>query len=276
MAGKLDGKVAIVTGSGRGIGAAIARKLASEGAAIVVNDLDEAPAAETLAALKEAGGRAIAVNGDVAAPDFGDRLVERTLSELGRIDIVVNNAGYIWNTAIQNHSDEQWYAMMDVHATAPFRILRAITPYLREASRKEKAAGDNVIRKIVLISSASAVYGAATQFAYATAKAALFGMTRSLCKEWGRYNVTVNCVAFGYIDTRLTQRLDAGPATIDVHGHKHKVGLPPEYSQSVLDATPMGRVGRPEDAADGVYLFCAPESDFVSGQTIVVGGGLQL
>ncbi len=276
MAGKLEGKVAIVTGSGRGIGAAIARKLASEGAAIVVNDLDEAPAAETLAALKSRGGRAIAVNGDVAAADFGDRLVERSLSELGRIDIVVNNAGYIWNTAIQNHSDEQWYAMMDVHATAPFRILRAITPYLREASRKEKAAGDDVIRKIVLISSALAVYGAATQFAYATAKAALFGMTRSLCKEWGRYNVTVNCVAFGYIDTRLTQRLDAGPATIDVHGHKHKVGLPPEYSQSVLDATPMGRFGRPEDAADGVYLFCAPESDFVSGQTIVVGGGLQL
>lgn len=276
MAGKLDGKVAIVTGSGRGIGAAIARKLASEGAAIVVNDLDEAPAAETLNALRTNGGKAIAVNGDVAAVGFGERLISTTLRELGRIDIVVNNAGYIWNTAIQNHTDEQWYAMMDVHATAPFRILRALTPYLREASRKEIADGKPAIRKVVLISSASAVYGAATQFAYATAKAALFGMTRSLCKEWGRYNVTVNCVAFGYIDTRLTQRLDHGPATIDVHGQKHKVGLPPEYSKAVLDATPMGRFGRPEDAADGVYLFCAPESDFVSGQTIVVGGGLQL
>ena len=276
MAGKLEGKVAIVTGLGRGIGAAIARKLASEGAAIVVNDLDEGPAGETLAALRAEGGKAIAVNGDVAAVDFGERLVAQTLRDLGRIDIVVNNAGYIWNTAIQNHSDEQWYAMMDVHATAPFRILRALTPYLREASREEKAGGNGVTRKVVLISSASAVYGAATQFAYATAKAALFGMTRSLCKEWGRYQVTVNCVAFGYIDTRLTQRLDAGPATIDVHGQKHKVGLPPEYSQGILDATPLGRFGRPEDAADGVYLFCAPESDFVSGQTLVVGGGLQL
>ncbi len=274
MAGKLDGKVAIVTGSGRGIGAAIARKLASEGAAIVVNDLDPEPAAETLAAIKRAGGKGVVVAGDVAAPDFGERIVDDTLKALGRIDIVVNNAGYIWNTTIQNHTDEQWYAMIDVHATAPFRLLRALTPYLREASRKE--AAHSVTRKIVTISSASAVYGAATQLAYATAKAALFGMTRSLCKEWGRYNVTVNCIAFGYIDTRLTQRLDKGPVTIEVKGRDFKVGLPPEYSQGILDATPLGRFGTPEDAANGVYLFCIPESDFISGQTIVVGGGLQL
>jgi 3-oxoacyl-[acyl-carrier protein] reductase len=273
MAGKLDGKVAIVTGSGRGIGAAIARKLASDGATIVINDLDEGPAADTLRAIEQAGGKGIVVAGDVAAPDFGERMVQSALSGLGRIDIVVNNAGYIWNTTIQNHSDEQWYAMMDVHATAPFRLLRALTPYLREASRQENNA---VTRKIVLISSASAVYGAATQLAYATAKAALFGMTRSLCKEWGRYNVTVNCIAFGYIDTRLTQRLDKGPATIEVKGRDFKVGLPPQYSQAVLDATPLGRFGKPEDAANGVYLFCIPESDFISGQTIVVGGGLQL
>jgi 3-oxoacyl-[acyl-carrier protein] reductase len=265
-----------VTGSGRGIGNAIARKLASEGAAIVVNDLDETPAAETLAAIKQAGGRGVIVAGDVAAQDFGERIVADTLKALGRIDIVVNNAGYIWNTTIQNHTDEQWYAMIDVHATAPFRLLRALTPYLREASHKEKAAGQDVTRKVVTISSASAVYGAATQLAYATAKAALFGMTRSLCKEWGRYNVTVNCIAFGYIDTRLTQRLDKGPATIEVKGRDYKVGLPPEYSQGILDATPLGRFGKPEDAANGVYLFCIPESDFISGQTIVVGGGLQL
>ncbi len=276
MAGKLDGKVAIVTGSGRGIGAAIARKLASDGAAIVVNDLDEAPAVETLQGIVRDGGRGVVVPGDVAAPDFGERMVEDTLKALGRIDIVVNNAGYIWNTTIQNHTDEQWYAMIDVHATAPFRLLRALTPYLREATRQEAGQGQTVTRKVVTISSASAVYGAATQLAYATAKSALFGMTRSLCKEWGRYNVTVNCIAFGYIDTRLTQRLEQGPATIEVKGRDFKVGLPPEYSKAVLDATPLGRFGRPEDAANGVYLFCIPESDFISGQTIVVGGGLQL
>jgi 3-oxoacyl-[acyl-carrier protein] reductase len=276
MAGKLDGKVAIVTGSGRGIGAAIARKLASEGAAIVINDLDEAPAAQTLQAIVQDGGRGVVVPGDVAAPDFGERMVADTLKALGRIDIVVNNAGYIWNTTIQNHSDEQWYAMIDVHATAPFRLLRALTPYLREATRRESQDGQTVTRKVVTISSASAVYGAATQLAYATAKAALFGMTRSLCKEWGRYNVTVNCIAFGYIDTRLTQRLEQGPATIEVKGRDFRVGLPPEYSKAVLEATPLGRFGRPEDAANGVYLFCIPESDFISGQTVVVGGGLQL
>ncbi len=276
MALKLDGKVAIVTGSGRSIGAAIAKKLASEGAAIVVNDLDAGPAAETLAAIKQAGGKGIVIQGDVAAPDFGDRVVEDTLKTLGRIDIVVNNAGYIWNSTIQNHTDEQWYAMIDVHATAPFRLLRALTPYLREAAPKEKANGESVTRKVVTISSASAVYGAAGQLAYATAKAALFGMTRSLCKEWGRYNVTVNCIAYGYIDTRLTQRLDNGPATINVKGREFRVGIPPEYTQWVLDATPLGRLGQPEDAANGVYLFCIPESDFISGQTIMVGGGLQL
>lgn len=276
MAGKLDGKVAIVTGSGRGIGAAIARKLASEGAAIVVNDLDEGPAAETLQAIVRDGGRGAVLAGDVAAPDFGEHMVGETLKALGRIDIVVNNAGYIWNTTIQNHTDEQWYAMIDVHATAPFRLLRALTPYLREAARRESQEGHSVTRKVVTISSASAVYGAATQLAYATAKSALFGMTRSLCKEWGRYNVTVNCIAFGYIDTRLTQRLDQGPATIEVKGRDFKVGLPPDYSKAVLDATPLGRFGRPEDAANGVYLFCIPESDFISGQTIMVGGGLQL
>lgn len=266
--GKLAGKVAIVTGSGRGIGAAIAAKLAAEGASVVVNDLDTAPAAEVAAGIARAGGTARVFAGDVTAADFGDRIVADALSAWGRIDIVVNNAGYIWNTAIQNHTDEQWYAMLDVHATAPFRLLRALTPYLRET------AGSGVTRKIVNISSVSGVYGAATQIAYSAGKAAMIGVTRTLCKEWGKYNVTVNCVAFGHIDTRLTQRLEAGPRTIAVKGREHKVGLTPEFADMVRQLTPLGRTGTPEDAAGSVYLFCIPESDFVSGQIVVCGGGL--
>jgi 3-oxoacyl-[acyl-carrier protein] reductase len=188
----------------------------------------------------------------------------------------VNNAGYIWNTTIQNHSDEQWYAMLDVHATAPFRILRAMTPFLRETSRRERAEGSLRCRKVVNISSVSGIYGAATQLAYSAAKAAQVGITRTLAKEWGRYGVTVNCVAFGDIDTRLTQPLDGPPETIDVRGRAHKVGVARDGIELMRSLTPLGRRGTVADAAGAVSLFCLPESDFVTGQVLVCSGGLTL
>ena len=212
--GTLDGKVALVTGAGRGIGAAIARKLADSGAKVVVSELDPDPAAETVAAITARGGKAVTLVGDVAAADFGERAVSAALEAFGDLDIIVNNAGYIWNSAIQNMSDAQWYAMIDVHATAPFRILRAAQPHFRAAAKREEEGGTPKYRKVVNISSVSGLYGAATQFAYSAAKASLIGVTRTLAKEWGRFRVNVNCVAFGYIDTRLTQRL-RGPAGHD-------------------------------------------------------------
>ena len=170
--GTLEGKVALVTGAGRGIGAAIARKLADSGAKVVVSELDPDPAAETAAVITTRGGNAVTLVGDVAAADFGERAVSAALEAFGDLDIIVNNAGYIWNSAIQNMSDAQWYAMIDVHATAPFRILRAAQPHFRAAAKREEEAGTPKYRKVVNISSVSGVYGAATQFAYAAAKAA--------------------------------------------------------------------------------------------------------
>ena len=273
---KLDTKVAIVTGSGRGIGRAIATKLADEGARVVINDLEEEPAQETLAALRSQGHEAHAFVGDVAAEGFGDRLVGETLERFGTIDILVNNAGYIWNTTIQKHTDEQWYAMLDVHATGPFRILRAAARFFRETAKKEQASGEIRCRKVVNISSVSGVYGAATQLAYSAAKAAQLGMTKTLAKEWGRYNVTVNCVAFGDIDTRLTQPLEGDPRTIAVKGRDLKVGVDRNILELMRNLTPLGRRGTVEEAAGAVYLFCIPESDFITGQVVVCSGGLAL
>ncbi len=272
--GKLNGKTALVTGSGRGIGRAIALKLAAEGADLVVNDLDEGPAAETLAVLEGLGAQARAVVGDVTDPAFAGLMISEAISAFGGVDIIVNNAGYIWNTTIQNTSDEQWEAMLAVHATAPFRLLRAATPFIREAARREtQTMGRPRARKVVNISSVSGLHGAATQIAYAAGKAALFGVTKSLAKEWGRYNVTVNCVAFGHIETRLTQPLDDGPRTIAVAGRDFKVGLDPATLDRLRATTALGRPGSPEDAAGSVYMFCIPESDYVTGQILECSGG---
>ena len=150
--GQLDGKVAIVTGSARGIGQQVALRLARDGAAVVVNDLDEAPAAETSRMVEALGRRAVACNGDVTAKDFGERIVETAVKRLGGLHIVVNNAGYTWDNVIQKMTDEQWYAIVDVHMTAPFRILRAAQPYIKEAFEKESKAGERVVRKVVFLS----------------------------------------------------------------------------------------------------------------------------
>ncbi len=266
---KLADRVAVVTGSGRGIGRAIAEKLAADGATIVVSDLED-----TVSALRDSGHEASCLPGDVAAPDFGERLIAHTLEKHGGLDIVVNNAGYIWNSVIQKHTDEQWYAMMDVHATAPFRILRAAAPYFRETATKERQDGSVRCRKVVNVSSVSGLYGAATQLAYSAGKAAAIGITKTLAKEWGRYNVTVNCVAFGHIETRLTQPFQDTPEQIEVHGKSLNVGLRPEAIDDIREMTPLQRSGSVEDAAGAVYLFCIPESDFISGQIVVCSGGL--
>jgi 3-oxoacyl-[acyl-carrier protein] reductase len=268
--GRLEGRAALVTGAAQGIGRSIARKLVSEGASVLANDLD----AGRLAALQEelagAGGRCEGLPGDVTSEDFGDRAVATCLDRFGDLHIVVNNAGYIWNSRIVNHTDEQWYAMLDVHATAPFRLLRAAGRHFREMAKQGRT---RPARKVVNVSSVSGLFGEATQFSYAAAKSALVGMTRSLAKDWGRYNVTVNCVAFGYIETRLTQTFDAEPARIAIGDRHLPVGLESAQAELMKRAIPLGRAGTPEEAAGAVYLFCLPESDFISGEVVVAAGG---
>ncbi len=273
--GQLDGKVAIVTGSGRGIGREVALRLAKDGAAVVVNDLDEEPARETIALVTRLGGRGVPCIGNVTAADFGERIVDTAVRELGGLHIVVNNAGYTWDNVIQKMTDEQWYAIMDVHVTAPFRVLRAFANYVRPRVEEEGQRGQRVVRKVVNISSTSGVNGNAGQVNYSAGKAAMVGVTKTLAKEWGRYHVTVNCVAFGYIQTRLTQPLAEGEAgTIEVEGRKVRVGVQGNRIAAMNQMIPLGRGGTPEEAAGAVYLFCSPDSDYVSGQTLLVTGGV--
>ncbi|MCP4315024.1 MAG: SDR family oxidoreductase [Hyphomicrobiales bacterium] len=273
--GKLQGKTAYVSGSGRGIGRAVALKLAREGASVVVNDLDQATADDAVAAIKSAGGNAIEVVGSVTDTDFADRFIGAGLEAFGGVDIIVNNAGYTWDSMIGKMSDDQFDAMIDVHLKAPFRILRTASEYIRIEAKREAEEGREVFRKVVNISSVAGTGGNPGQANYSSAKAGVIGLTKTLAKEWGRSKVNVNCVAFGYIETRLTESTDE-KKTITVEGNEVSVGIPTKVATGFKAMIPMGRSGTVEEAADGVYLFCAPESNYVSGQVLVVGGGLGL
>ena len=271
---KLAGKVALITGSGRGIGRELALKLASEGARIVVNDLDEAPASEVVGLVRERGGEAVACVGDVTTPDFGERFVNTALQSFNGLDIIVSNAGYTRDSVIQKMSDGQFEEMMSVHVMAPFRILRAAAEPIRVFAKAEAAAGQEVIRKVVLVSSMAGTSGNAGQVNYSSAKSALLGMAKTMSKEWGRYKVCVNCVAFGFVDTRLTKGYDDPASRFEIGGEAIQAGVPRQTLEMVPAIVPLGRVGTPQEGANGIYLLCSPESDYVSGQILVVGGGL--
>src|SRR5437588_10766628 len=271
--GMLDGKVAILTGSGRGIGSAAAQMFAMEGAMIVVSDLDPNPADETASAIRDAGGKAIVVAGDVTDPAFPVQLIKATLDAYGGLDIIVNNAGYTWDAVIQNMTDKQWYAMIDVHTTAPFRILREASNFIRDAAKREQAAlGRANPRKVVNVSSVSGVYGNAGQVNYSTAKAGITGLTKTLAKEWGRYNVQVNCVCYGFIETRLTAAKESA-AKVGREGGEVQLGVPDQMRQGAPRLIPLGRPGTPEEAAGPVLFLASPLANYVSGIVLEVTGG---
>jgi 3-oxoacyl-[acyl-carrier protein] reductase len=271
--GRLEGKVALVTGAGRGIGRSIARQLASEGASVVLNDLDAEPADAVVQQIVADGGRAVAVAGSVTADGFAERFVNTAVDEFGGLDVVINNAGYTWDGVIQKMSDEQWDAMLDVHLKAPFEILRAAQPIISVAAKREKAEGRRVNRKVVNISSVSGLHGNAGQANYSSAKAGIVGLTKALSHEWGRYNVNVNCVAFGFIETRLSGATGVG--RIDVDGHEVSVGISEAAREGLLTLIPLGRAGTPDEAAGAVMMLTYPESDYVSGQVLSVTGGFE-
>jgi 3-oxoacyl-[acyl-carrier protein] reductase len=252
---------------------AIGTGLASEGARTVVNDLDAEPAQEAAQSIRDTGGQAVVCVGSVAAPDFAERFIGTAATAYKGLDIMVNNAGYTWDSVVQKMTDEPWYAMLDVHLTASFRILRAAQPVIRALGKSESEAGQRVVRKVVNISSVAGLFGNAGQVNDAPAKAGIVGMTQTLAKEWGRMNVTVNCVAFGFIKTRLTVSA-AGASTANIDGREIQVGVNPERMAMMERSIPMGRGGTPDEAAGAVYLLCIPESDCVSGQTLMCSGGL--
>ena len=268
----LVGKSAIVTGSGRGIGKAIAHLFAQHGASVVINDIDADVAEATAKEITEAGGIAVVCAGSVTDVEFPDRVVKTAAESFGGIDILVNNAGYTWDAVIQNMSDEQWYAMIDVHLTAPFRIIRAATPYMREVAKKEIEEGKQVHRKIINISSTSGVAGNAGQVNYSAGKMGIVGVTKTMAKEWGRFNINVNAVAYGFIETRLTQAKEK-QEVIEREGKQVALGIPEAMRQMSARFIPLGRAGTPEEAAGPVLFLASPLSDYVTGHCVLVTGG---
>lgn len=269
----LQGRTALVTGSGRGIGRAIAKRLAAAGANVMLNDMDEDLLLEAEVDLSHPD-RVRHVTGDLTDPATPKAVVDAVLGTFGSIDIIVNNAGYSWDSVIQKTTDEQFQAMLDIHLVTPFRILRAASEYIRETAKSESASGRRVMRKVVNITSIAATDGNPGQSGYSSGKAGVIGLTRTLAKEWGRYNVNVNAVGFGLIETRLVQPLNGDNANLHMHGHEIRLGVQPTMLESVKNSCPLGRLGTPEEAAGAVLFFCSPLSDYVTGEVLICGGGM--
>jgi 3-oxoacyl-[acyl-carrier protein] reductase len=267
--GVLDEKVAIVTGSARGIGRATAELLAEHGARVLVNDLD-GDVAELAA--REIGGETIAFAGDLTHAGVPDELVQRAVDEWGRLDIVVNNAGYTWDGAVHKMSDDQFQAMLDIHNVVPFRVLRAAAPHLREPAKKEREEGREVFRKVVNVSSVSGTMGNAGQANYSSGKAGVIGLTKTLAKEWGQFKINVNAVAFGYIETRLTASKEDSNVIVK-DGKEIQLGIPDQLRGVAAMMIPLGRPGTVHEAAGGVFFLCSPWSNYVHGQVLNVTGG---
>lgn len=266
-------QVVIVTGAGRGIGAAAAKLFAQYGASVVVNDLDAAPCEEVVAEIKAAGGEATAVHGSVTDPQFPDQLMQAAIAAYGKINILVNNAGFTWDGMLHKMSDEQWQAVLDIHATAPFRMIRAAAPYMREAAKAEKEAGGPVEpRCIVNVSSTSGLHGNVGQINYATGKMGIVGLTKTVAKEWGAFGVRCNAVAFGFIDTRMTQAKEKGEK-IAIGDKEVAIGIPNQMRQMAPMMIPLGRPGTPEEAAGGIVLLASPLAAYITGHTLEVTGG---
>jgi 3-oxoacyl-[acyl-carrier protein] reductase len=267
--GVLDGKSAIVTGSARGIGRATAELLASEGAQVLINDLDGDVAEE---ASGEIQGETVAFAGDLTQEGVPDKLVETAVDAFGKLDIIVNNAGYTWDGPIHKMADDQFQAMIDIHTVVPFRVLRAAAPHLREPAKQEREEGQEVFRKIVNVSSISGTFGNAGQANYSSGKAGVVGLTKTLAKEWGQFKINVNAVAFGFIETRLTAAKEEAEK-IEREGKEIQLGIPEQMRSLAAAVIPLGRPASPEEAAGPVFFLCSPWSNYVHGQVLNVTGG---
>src|SRR5436190_20296545 len=245
--GVLDGKAAIVTGSARGIGRAAAELLVSQGARVLINDLDGDIAAQ---AGEEIDGETAVFAGDLTKPGVPDELVAKAIEAFGQLDIIVNNAGYTIDAPVHKMSDEHFQAMPDTHTAEPFRVIPAAAPHLREPAKKEREEGREVFRKIVNVSSISGTMGNAGQANYAAGKAGVVGMTKTLAKEWGQFKINVNAVAFGYIETRLTASKDESNV-MEIGGEKVQLGIPDQMRGMASMLIPLGRPGTPQEAAGG-------------------------
>jgi 3-oxoacyl-[acyl-carrier protein] reductase len=269
--GLLDGKAAIVTGSARGIGRATAELFVSEGAKVLINDLD-ADVAEQAAG--EIQGETAVHAGDLTKEGAADELVKAAIDAFGAVDIVVNNAGYTWDGVAHKMTDEQFQAMLDIHTIAPFRVARALAPHWREAAKAERGEGKEVFRKIVNVSSTSGMMGNAGQVNYSAAKMGVVGITKTLAKEWGQFKINVNAVAFGFVETRLTAAKEAGEEMTSPTGEKIELGIPEQMRAMASAIIPLGRPATPEEASGPVLFLCSPLANYMHGQVLNVTGGM--
>ncbi|UGS38149.1 SDR family NAD(P)-dependent oxidoreductase [Capillimicrobium parvum] len=268
--GVLDDRVAIVTGSARGIGRATAELLIEHGAKVVINDLDGDVAQQTAS---EIGGETAVFSGDLTKGDAPDQLVRTAIDSFGRLDIIVNNAGYTLDAPVHKLSDDWWQRMLDIHVTVPFKVIRAAAPHLREPAKKEREEGREVFRKIVNVSSTTGMFGNAGQANYAAGKAGVVGLTKTVAKEWGQFKVNVNAVAFGFVETRLTDaKVDENVMEID--GEQVQLGIPEQLRGMAAMMIPLGRGASPKEAAGGVFFLCSPWSNYVHGQVLNITGGM--
>jgi 3-oxoacyl-[acyl-carrier protein] reductase len=267
--GILDDQVAIVTGSARGVGRATAELFTSQGAKVLINDLDADVAEQTAS---ELGGDTIVFGGDLTKPGVCDALVAQVAGEWGKVDILVNNAGYTMDAPLHKMSDEAFQRMLDIHNIVPFRMCRAVAPHMREPAKAEREQGVEVFRKIVNVSSISGTMGNAGQANYASGKAGVVGLTKTLAKEWGQFKINVNAVAFGYIETRLTDDKH-GDNTMEIDGQTVQLGIPSQMRSLAPALIPMGRPGTPAEAAGGVFLLCTPWANYITGQVLTISGG---
>jgi len=269
--GLLDGRTAIITGSARGIGRATAELFAAEGAQVTINDIDGDIAEQAAGEIK---GETIAVSGDLTKEGACDDVVKKTLDAFGKVDIVVNNAGYTWDGVAHKMTDEQFQAMLDIHLVVPFRMCRAVAPHMRDAAKAERDRGEEVFRKIVNITSISGTMGNAGQVNYSSGKAGVTGLTKTLAKEWGPLKVNVNAVAFGFVETRLTQAKEKGETVKAGEGGPDvAIGVPEQMRQMAAMIIPLGRPAQPEEAAAPVLFLASPMANYIHGQVINVTGG---
>lgn len=253
---RLKDKVALITGAGQGIGRATAKLFALNGAKVIINDLDEKMIIETKKNIKQVEGEAIGFQCDIRNKEKVTKMIENSISRYGRIDVLVNNAGITQDALIHKMSNEQWQKCFDINVNGAYNCIKAVSKHMM-------SRGGNIIN----VSSISALDGIIGQTNYSAAKAALIGLTKALAREWAKYKVRVNAVAFGFVETRITEERKGEECLGQI------IGIPREIRIKYINKIPMGRFAKPEEAANAILFLASDESSYITGSVLNVSGG---
>lgn len=259
--GKLDGKVAVITGSGRGIGKETALLFAREGAAVVINDIDPVPADQVVAEIKTAGGKAVTCVADITKGEECTKLMDTAVKTFGKLDILVNNAGITRDNIIARMTDAQWDLCIAINLKGTFNCIRAAAPHMMKSGQKGK---------VINTTSLTALMGNPGQANYGAAKAGVIGLTKTVAREWERYGVNCNAVAFGFVETRLTAAREGGE---EVGGEK--LGIPTKVREAMVQQM-AGKMLTPADAAKPILFLASSDSDFINGHVLNVTAGVYM